>query len=390
MLNTAHSNRITLRMSSLVRNEVLDLRHLRDTPEWSDWRWQTRHRCRTVGELLAAVNLPESAVPPSVDLLERFPLGVTPYYLALARRGDPSDPILRQVLPIAAEDVATGQEVDDPFEEEARSPVPGVIHRYPDRVLILPTNFCATLCRHCFRKRSWADGFFFLDRAALKRAAQYVRESPGVRDVLITGGDPLHLAPGVLSELLHDLKSIPHLEVVRVASRVPVTLPQRIDDAMIAALAPHRPLWFITHFNCEQEVSEEATRALRRLIDAGITVQNQTVLLRGVNDSTDAQIALARAMVRIGVRPYYLHFADPVAGAGHFRLPLARAVEIVRGMYGKVSGFAIPRLVVDLPGGKGKVPLEPDFEIGREGSTVTFRSPIDGSQVPFVDPGEAT
>lgn len=349
--------------------------------EWGDWRWQTRHRLRSIDEVLRAVGLEGRVAVPPAELLARFPIGVSPYYLSRVKSGDPDDPILRQILPQHVEAETRATEESDPFREDDHSPVPGLIHRYPDRALVLPTNFCATLCRHCFRKRSWADGFYFLDREALSRAVDYVRAHPAIHDVLITGGDPLHLATDVLAGLVRDLKSIAHLDVVRIASRMPVTLPQRIDDAWIAAFAPLRPLWFITHFNCASEVSPEAEAALRRLIDAGITVQNQTVLLRGVNDTAAAQLELSRALIKVGVRPYYLHLADPVAGAGHFRTSIECGLAIVREMHGKISGFAIPRLVLDLPGGRGKVPLSPDFVLERRGPRIVFTSPIDGGAV---------
>lgn len=354
--------------------------------DWADWRWQTKHRLRSVAALQDALELPPGHVAAGAAVEERFPAGVTPYYLSLARSDDPTDPILRQILPDPAEEHRADHEVDDPFREDERSPVPGIVHRYPDRALVLPTNFCATLCRHCFRKRSWADGWYVLDRAALAEAVDYVRRTTTVRDVIVTGGDPLHLPTRTLATLLQDLRSVPHLEVLRVASRTPVTLPQRLDDELVAVLRSVRPLWFVTHFNHAQEVSPEAAAALRRLIDAGVTVQNQAVLLRGVNDSTDAQVALSRALIRLGVRPYYLHLADPVAGAGHFRVGVDRAVEVVRGMFGRVAGFGVPRLVVDLPDGRGKVPLEPSFVVRRRGDDLWFQSPIDGGEVRLTDP----
>ncbi len=334
--------------------------------------------------------LPELAIAVGPDVVDRFPVGVSPYYLSLADPADPNDPILRQIVPDRAEAESRGQETADPFEEQSLSPVPGVVHRYSDRALIVPTNYCATLCRHCFRKRTWADGFFMLGRVALERAVDYVRDRTEIRDVLITGGDPLHLRVERLAELLVAVRQIEHVEVIRVASRVPVTLPQRIDARIVAALRAVRPLWFITHFNHVREVTPAATFALRRLIDAGITVQNQAVLLRGVNDSTDAQVELSRAMLRAGVRPYYLHLADPVAGAGHFRVPIERGVAIVRSMFGRIAGFGIPRLVLDLPGGGGKVPVMPDFVIQRDAHDVWFESPIDGRSIRYVNPRESS
>lgn len=354
--------------------------------EWNDWRWQTRHRVSSVAALRAHAPALATFELADEELEREFPVGVTPYYLSLANPADPHDPILRQVLPIAAERQRSEQETADPFHEEQLAPVPGIVHRYADRALVIPTNFCATLCRHCFRKRSWADGFFVLSEAQLTAAAAYVRSHPQIRDVLITGGDPVHLSMHALALLLRELRACGNVEVLRIATRVPVTLPQRVDDELLDVLAAARPLWLITHFNHAREVSPEAAAALRRLIDRGITVQNQTVLLRDVNDSTSAQIELGRALLALGVRPYYLHLADPVAGAGHFRLPMERGIEIVRGMYGKIAGFGIPRLVVDLPGGKGKVPLVPEFVVRRAGDDVWFESPIDGSTVHYRDP----
>ena len=352
--------------------------------QWADWRWQTRHRIRSLRELEQALGRGGTSGLP--DPTTVFPVGVTPYYLSLVDPSDPHDPILRQILPVEQERRSALQETGDPFDEERFSPLPGVIHRYPDRVLVVPTNFCATLCRHCFRKRTWADGFFMLSDQQLWRAVEYVRERPEVRDVIVTGGDPLHLRLPSLVRLLAGLRAIPQVEVLRVASRTPVTLPQRIDEQIAQALASVRPLWFLTHFNHVREVTDEAAFALRLLLDRGITVQNQAVLLRGVNDSTADQVALSRALLKQGVRPYYLHLADPVAGTGHFRLPIERGLEIVRGMFGQISGPGIPRLVVDLPGGKGKVPLVPDFTVRRKGDQIWFESPIDGTPVQFLNP----
>ncbi|MBI4878174.1 MAG: KamA family radical SAM protein [Planctomycetes bacterium] len=349
--------------------------------EWSDWRWQVRNRLRTVEEVAAALRLPGWAQNVERGLLRRFPVAVTPYYLSLARPGKANDPIARQILPAAEEGVALAGETPDPLAEDALSPVPGVVRRYPDRALIVPTSFCATHCRHCFRKRGWAGGGVALKKSELLRAVEFVRSTPAIRDVLVTGGDPLHLGPRLLAMLLTELRKVPHLEVLRVASRAPVTLPQRIDEELLALLRAVRPLWFLTHFNHRVEVTPLAASALRRLVDAGIPVQNQTVLLKGVNDTSAKQLALARALLALGVRPYYLHLPDPVAGTGHFRVPLDRAVDVVRGMFGKIAGFGIPRLVVDLPGGKGKVPVMPSFLRRRDGDDLWFESPLGGGEV---------
>ncbi len=348
--------------------------------KWNDWRWQVRNRLRTVAQVAAALRLPGCARGLERKLLLRFPVAVTPYYLSLARSGKADDPIARQILPMPEEGEALAGETPDPLAEDALSPVPGVVRRYPDRALIVPTSFCATHCRHCFRKRAW-NGGAALTRADLLRAVKFVRDTPALRDVLVTGGDPLHLEPRRLALLLTELRKVPHLEVLRIASRAPVTLPQRIDGELIALLRAVRPLWFLTHFNHRVEVTPLAESALRRLLDAGITVLNQTVLLKGVNDTSAEQLALARALLALGVKPYYLHLPDPVAGTGHFRVPLDRAVDVVRGMFGRIAGFGIPRLVVDLPGGKGKVPVMPGFLRRRDGDDLWFESPLGGGEV---------
>lgn len=366
---------------------LLRLGKRRDPVRWDDWRWQLRHRVRTLEQLRRLVPAVRDLSAAGGDLVARAPVSVTPHYLSLADPHDPSDPILRQVFPASAEERVLPGESPDPFDERALSPVPGIVRRYPDRALLLPTNFCATLCRHCFRRDSWGEGFSFLDDATLARAVEWIRSEEAVRDVLITGGDPLHLPTRRIARLLDDLLAIERLDVVRIATRTPVTLPQRFDTPLFDALARRRRLWIVTHFNHPREVSPASRRVLDRLADLGVPVLNQSVLLRGVNDRADTIERLCRLLVRVGVRPYYLHAADPVSGAGHFRVPLAEARAIVRALHGRLTGFAVPRLVVDLPGGAGKAPVDLGFGPLETNGGVLFEGPIDGRRVEYPEPG---
>jgi lysine 2,3-aminomutase len=302
-----------------------------------------------------------------------------PYYLSLADFSDPADPIARQILPDPAELDASGPEVDDPFRESEHSPVPGIVHRYPDRVLLVATNDCAVYCRHCMRRRSWGVRRAVLTEAQLDRAAGYVRSRPGLRDVIVTGGDPLTLPDGKIDGILARLRSIPHVETVRIGTRAPVTLPMRVDRGLLSVLRRHAPVWIVTQFNHPREVTREAASACSRLLRAGCPVANQSVLLKGVNDDAETLEALFRALLGIGVRPYYLHQCDLVAGTAHFRTPLSRGVEILDALRGRISGLALPHFVVDLPGGAGKVPLQPGYLLPGEGGAVRFRSPLGGA-----------
>jgi lysine 2,3-aminomutase len=304
----------------------------------------------------------------------------TPYYLSLADPADPADPILRQLLPDPAELAPGSAEKDDPFDELRHSPVPGLVHRYPDRALLVATNDCAAFCRHCMRRRNWGARRGVRTEGQLDAAAAYLRRHPAIRDVIVTGGDPLTLPDGKVDGILSRLRAIPHVETVRIGTRVPVTLPMRVDRGLLAVLRRHAPAWVVTQFNHPREVTKEAADACARLLRAGCPVANQAVLLRGVNDDASVLEALFRALLRIGVRPYYLHQCDLVAGTGHFRTPLSRGVEILDALRGRLSGLAIPHFVVDLPGGAGKVPLQPGYLLPSPGGEgVRFRSPLGGT-----------
>ena len=316
-----------------------------------------------------------------------FPISVTPYYASLADRHDPTCPIRRQIVPLAEEAEDGRGDLRDPLGEEAHEVAPELIQRYPDRALLLATDRCAVYCRFCTRSRLVGNGGGPRSLERLAPAFAYLRAHPEVRDVIISGGDPLAMATSRLTVLVSELRSIPSIETIRLATRVPVVLPSRITDELLNALRPHHPLWVMTHFNHPKELSDSSRAALRRLADAGFPVMNQCVLLRGVNDDAATLGALFRGLVRERVRPYYLLQMDPVRGTSHLRTPLSRGVEIMEQLQGRLSGIALPKLIVDTPGGFGKVPHGPTYVLGHdsEQGVTRFRTPR-GVEVDYVDP----
>jgi len=302
-----------------------------------------------------------------------FPISVTPYYAALADRNDPTCPIRRQVVPRAEEAEVGRGDLRDPLGEEAHEVAPELIRRYPDRALLLATDRCAVYCRFCTRSRLVGNGGGPRSLERLAKALAYLRAHPEVRDVIVSGGDPLAMATSRLTDLLTQLRSISSIETIRLATRVPVVLPMRITTELVEALRPFHPLWVMTHFNHPKELSEAARAACRRLADAGFPVMNQSVLLRGINDDPDTLKTLFRGLVRERVRPYYLLQMDPVQGSSHLRTPLSRGVEIMEQLQGRLSGIALPKLIVDTPGGFGKVPHGPEYVLSRDSANGTTR-----------------
>jgi len=349
---------------------------------WADWRWQLAHAARDAEAVARALGLP-APDGPTREVARRYPVAITPYLAALIRTSPGGPALARQFAPGPQEARAEGDA--DPLDEEGTSPVPGLVRRYPDRAVILTTNACPAYCRFCTRKRrvgSRAPTWFSERRAVLA----YLRAHPEIRDVLVSGGDPLILPTPALARLLDDLEALTTLEVIRVATRAPVTLPQRLDDdALVARLARSRRVWVNTQINHPDELTEEARRALGRLVDAGIPVGNQAVLLRDVNDDPELLAALFRACVAARVRPYYLFVCEPGRGTAHFRLPVARAVALHGTLRGRVSGLAIPTLALDLPGAAGKVSLGVDPIVGREGGELLVRG-WQGRIVRYPDP----
>lgn len=346
-----------------------------DVPDekWNDWRWQLSHRLNTVEEIEKVFPLTESETK-ALNASELFRVEITPYFISLIHPDDPNDPIRRQVIPTDAEITPFTGMMADSLAEDRHSPVPGLVHRYPDRVLMLVTTQCASYCRYCTRSRIVGNPAATFSHAELDAQIDYLQRTPQVRDVLLSGGDPLTLAPQVLEEILSRLREIEHIEVIRIGSRVPVFMPMRITTELTELLQKYHPLWMNIHVNHPNEITSELSDACDRLTRAGIPLGNQSVLLAGVNDCAHIQRQLVQDLVRIRVRPYYLYQCDLVAGAGHFRTPVAKGVEIIEALRGHTSGFAVPTYVVDAPGGGGKIPVMPNYLISMSDHKVVLRN----------------
>jgi len=354
--------------------------------QWEDWRWQLSHRLNSVEDFDQIVDLTESE---RIALSQQglFRVDITPYFASLMDPHDPSDPIRKQILPTKGEILPFSGEMEDSLAEDAHSPVPGLVHRYPDRVLMLVTNQCASYCRYCTRSRIVGDPTKAFSSKDFEAQLDYLRRTPQVRDVLLSGGDPLTLSPRVLERLLTALREIRHIEIVRIGSRVPVFMPQRITDDLCDLLQRFHPLWINIHVNHPKEITPELAQACDKLTRAGIPLGNQAVLLAGVNDDPHIQRKLVHDLVRIRVRPYYLYQCDLVHGAGHFRTPIGKGIEIIESLRGHTSGFSVPTYVVDAPGGGGKIPLNPNYIISYsdhkvvlrnyEGFITTYEEPVD-------------
>jgi lysine 2,3-aminomutase len=354
--------------------------------QWNDWRWQLRNRVTEIGALERLVQLTD-AERRGIEgrACGSFPFAITPYYLSLF--GGPECPVRRQAVPHEDELRTTPGDWTDPLDEEAHSPVPMLTHRYPDRALLYVTHNCPVYCRHCTRQRKVGDVHSAPARAMLDEALAYLRRTPEVKDVLVSGGDPLSLSDARLVEVVSGLRAIESVEVIRLCTRNPVTLPQRITPELLEALRPYHPLFVSTHFNHPAECTPEAGAALQRLADAGFSVGNQMVLLSGINDDAATVEALGRWLLRQRCRPYYAFQCDPVTGTAHFRTPISRGIEILDQMRGRVSGLAIPQFVVDLPGGGGKVSVVPERLVRREGPAAVFRDAWGREYTYWDDPG---
>ncbi|MCA9716292.1 MAG: KamA family radical SAM protein [Myxococcales bacterium] len=350
--------------------------------QWSDWRWQLRNRVTTAAELETLVELTDEERRGIAGRVRAFPFAVTPYYLSLVQ--GPDCPVRRQAIPHEDELITTPWDLVDPLAEEEHSPVPILSHRYPDRALLYATHNCPVYCRHCTRQRKVGDASSSPARALFEQAYAYLRRTPAVRDVLISGGDPLSLSDQRLEEIVAALRSIPSVEIIRLCTRNPVTLPQRITPALVERLRAYHPLFVNTHFNHPRECTPEAARALGLLADAGFVCGNQMVLLRGVNDDADTVETLGRWLLRHRCRPYYMLQCDPVGGTAHLRTPVAAGTQIIDALRGRMSGLGLPHFVVDLPGGGGKTALTPDRLVRRRGPSLVFRN-VEGREFTYVD-----
>lgn len=356
-----------------------------DLSVWTDWRWQLRNRIRDEAGAERLFHLTDSEREAIRRRTGMLPLGITPYYAALLDPEDPNQPLRRTKIPTLSEFEVSGDECDDPLGEDAHSPVPGLVHTYPDKVLFLVTDFCATYCRYCTRARMVGGGEFLPEKGMWEKALDYIRAHPEIRDVLLSGGDPLILSDERLDWILTRLRAIPHVEIIRVGTKVPAVLPYRITDGLLAVLRKAHPLYFSIHFTHPDELTLEVNRACERLADAGIPTGGQTVLLKGVNDDPETMKRLNLGLLRVRCKPYYLHQCDPIKGSAHFRTSVQTGQNLIRALHGHTTGYAVPIYMVDTAGGGGKVPVGPDYMLKREGEWILLEN-YQGKTTRYWDP----
>ena len=343
--------------------------------DWNDWRWQLRARIRDINALSRILTPSEDERLAMTHAGHQLPVAITPYFASLLDRNNPLQPVRRTVLPTTGEHLSSSGEAADPLAEDHDSPVPGLVHRYPDRVLFLVTDFCSTYCRYCTRSRMVGHhGGASTNMARWEEAIAYIERTPTVRDVLLSGGDPLTLSDESLTWLLSRLRQIRHVEFLRIGTKAPVVLPQRITPALTRVLKKFHPLWMSIHFTHPEELTPEVSQACERLADAGIPLGSQTVLLSGINDDVATMKALVHGLLKIRVKPYYLYQCDPILGSAHFRTPVEKGLEIIKGLRGHTTGYAVPTYVIDAPGGGGKIPLLPEYYLGRDGEDVLLKN----------------
>jgi lysine 2,3-aminomutase len=342
--------------------------------EWQDWHWQLRNRIRDVASLGRMIRLSDDERH-AVSAAGSLPLAITPYYASLIDPWNPTEALRRSVVPTVHEHFRSSGEADDPLHEDEDSPVPGIVHRYPDRVLFLVTGSCSTYCRYCTRSRMVGHhGNHCIDTGQWEKGVEYIAAHPEVRDVLLSGGDPLTLADEQIEWLLMRLRQIPHVELIRIGTKTPAVLPQRITPALVRMLKRYHPLWVSIHATHPDELTPEMAQACMRLADAGIPLGSQTVLLSGINDDVETMKRLVHGLLKIRVKPYYLYQCDPIPGSSHFRTPVAKGLDIIRGLRGFTTGYAVPTYVVDAPGGGGKIPLLPEYVVGQENGDLLLRN----------------
>jgi lysine 2,3-aminomutase len=356
--------------------------------EWNDWRWQNRNRVRTLADLERMIELSPDELAAIKRHSGALPLGIVPYYASLLDPTNPLQGLRRTVVPVLGEFDTSRGENTDPLGEDAHSPVPGLVHRYPDRVLLLVTNFCSVYCRYCTRARMVGSvGERAVRKTDIEVALDYIEQNKVIRDVLISGGDPLSLDDDRLEYILGRLRKMPHVEFLRIGSKQPVVQPMRITPALTRILKRYHPLWMSLHFTHPDELTPEVAEACARLADAGIPLGSQTVLLKDVNDNVETMTKLMQGLLRNRVKPYYLYQCDPISGSAHFRTPVSKGVEIIRGLRGHTTGYAVPTFVVDAPNGGGKIPVAPDYVVGYEGNDLLLQS-YDGDTYRYPDSGK--
>ena len=345
-----------------------------DATQWNDWKWQLKNRITSLAQLEALMKLTPQERAGTILSGSKLALGITPHFFNLIDRHDPHCPIRRQVIPRFEETRISPSEMADPCGEDFHMPVPGLVHRYPDRVLFLVTDRCASYCRYCTRSRVVSGAGEQELHIDFEQAFRYLEAHTEVRDVLLSGGDPLLLSDDRLESILRRLRSIEHIEFVRIGSRIPIFLPQRVTPELCQMLQRYHPLWMSVHVNHPRELTVEVRDALGRLADHGIPLGNQSVLLSGVNDSVETMTELVQKLLRCRVRPYYLYQLDLILGSSHLQVPVSKGIEIIEGLRGHTTGYAIPQYVIDAPGGGGKVPINPDYQIYRDDEKIVIRN----------------
>ena len=355
--------------------------------QWNDWKWQVKNRIETLDQLKQYVQLTPEEEDGVRSVLSTLRMAITPYYLSLIDPNNPKDPVRRQCIPTALETHKADADLLDPLHEDEDSPVPGLTHRYPDRVLFLITDMCSMYCRHCTRRRFAGQKDDESPQDRIEKALEYIERTPEVRDVLLSGGDALMVSDAKLEYIISRLRAIPHVEIVRLGTRTPVVCPQRITPELCEMLKKYHPIWINTHFNHPNEVTPEAIEACNRLANAGVPLGNQSVLLRGVNDCVHVMKRLVHLLVKMRVRPYYIYQCDLSMGLEHFRTPVSKGIEIIEGLRGHTSGYAVPTFVVDAPGGGGKTPVMPQYVISQVPGKVVLRN-FEGVITTYTEPTE--
>ena len=363
------------------------LRELCSQEEWNDYKWQLRNRITDYNKLKTILKL--SAEEEAVFQAEKFPfrLAITPYYLSLIDENNPFDPVRLQAISRIEESYISPQDMTDPLNEDTDSPTPGLTHRYPDRVLFFVTDQCSMYCRHCTRRRKAGEHDAIMPQDNINKAIEYIKRTPEIRDVILSGGDPLTLSDDKLDEILSKLYEIDHIDIIRIGTRIPVVLPQRVTEGLIKVLKKYPPIWLNTHFNHPQEITPEAKAALASLADNGVVIGNQSVLLRHINDNVDVMKSLVHQLVKNRVRPYYIYQCDLSEGISHFRTPVSKGVEIMESLRGHTSGLCIPTYVIDVPGGGGKIPVMPNYLISSAPNKVVLRN-YEGFISAYTEPSE--
>lgn len=353
--------------------------------QWNDWKWQLKNRIETLDQLKKYIKLTPEEEEGVKESLKTLRMAITPYYLSIINTEISNCPIRKQAIPTGAETFQSDADLLDPLHEDEDSPVPGLTHRYPDRVLFLITDMCSMYCRHCTRRRFAGQTDSESPSERIQNAIDYIARTPVVRDVLLSGGDALMVSDKMLESIIQRLRAIPHVEIIRIGTRTPVVCPQRITDDLVNMLKKYHPIWLNTHFNHPNEVTPEATEACAKLANVGIPLGNQSVLLRGVNDCVSVMKKLVHDLVRIRVRPYYIYQCDLSMGLEHFRTPVSKGIEIIENLRGHTSGYAVPTFVVDAPGGGGKTPVMPTYVISQSPGRVVLRN-FEGVITTYTEP----